>query len=219
MSKGKAMKMFLYLALLFVIGIKNTYAQKIEVNGLFKNSAIVTIDGKQHVLKVGKKYKSGITLISANAKEAVISVKGKKQTYRLSNRIAQTFTVPRKKQLRINSGQHGHYFYRGSINGFSVDFLVDTGASSIAINANTAKRLGISRRMSRGNVYVNTANAKVTGYLVTLREVKLGAIVVNNIEAVIMPNEYPEKILLGNSFLSKCDIKIENGVLVLTSKI
>lgn len=205
--------------LAFVATASAQGASEIEVNGLFKGSAVVTVNGKQRILKVGKKYKDGIKLLSSNTKQAVIEFNGVKKTYRLSNRIAQSFSQPKVKQLRIQSGRHNHFFYKGTINGFAANFLVDTGASAIAINALTAKRMGITRKMSRGDVLVNTANSQVKGYLVTLREVKLGPIVVNNIDAYIMPNEYPKEILLGNSFLSKCDMTVENGVLVLTSKI
>jgi len=195
------------------------FAQTVQVHGLFKNSAVVSINGKQTVLKVGKKNRNGIHLVSATSKEAVIDVNGTVQHFNISQKKSNGYVKPIKNEVRLQAGRNNHFFANGKINGFSAHFLVDTGASSIAINKNTAARMGITKRDSIGELYVNTANSRVRAYAVDLKSVTVGSITLNNVRAVIMPNDHPKEILLGNSFLSKCNMKVSGGVLVLTSKI
>lgn len=206
--------------LVWLLTAQISIAADIEVNGLFKHTAIVNFKGKQKILKVGKKYVHGLTLIKADTKHAIIEYKGTRKEYGISKKISGSYKAPEaKKQMRISAGASDHYFYRGKINGKPAEFLVDTGASAVALNANDARRLGITRKQSLGDVMVNTANSQVRAYRVNLARVTLGTISLTNIEAYVMPNAHPKQVLLGNSFLSKLNMQIENGVLVLTSKI
>jgi len=74
--------------LLFILTVNVSAVDKITVSGLFNDKAVVTIDGKQRLLKVGKPSPEGVLLISANAKEAVIEVDGEQKTYTLGQHIA-----------------------------------------------------------------------------------------------------------------------------------
>ncbi len=196
-----------------------SFAQNVQVHGLFKNSAVVSINGKQSILKVGKKNSNGIHLISATSKEAVIDINGAVKHFNISRKNSNGYVKPIRNEVRLQAGHNNHFFANGKVNGFNAHFLVDTGASTLAINKNTAARMGITKRDSIGELYVNTANSRVRAYAVTLKSVTVGSIKLNNIRAVIMPNDHPKEILLGNSFLSKCNMKVSGGVLVLTSKL
>jgi len=126
--------------LLFFLSVNVFAVDKITVSGLFKNKAIVTIDGKQRLLKVGKPSPEGVLLISANAKEAVIEIDGEQKTYTLGQHIGTSFKKPAGgNTVSIAPDRAGMYEINGSINDFQVKFLVDTGATFISMNKNHAR--------------------------------------------------------------------------------
>jgi aspartyl protease family protein len=105
----------------------------------------------------------------------------------------------------------------GTINGQSVEFLVDTGATTVAMNDVTARALGIDYRAgSRG--LVETASGITEAYAVTLREVGVGSIRLPNVQAVVIRGAQPSRALLGMSFLSRTQIEHAQDMLVLRRK-
>ena len=108
---------------------------------------MVNINNEQHLLKVGESPVSGIKLIKATSKYAVLDVNGKQDKYILGNRVRASYSKAEKKKVIIYSDARGMYKTVGSINGYPVDFLVDTGASVVAINSTMAKRLGIQYKL------------------------------------------------------------------------
>ncbi|GLS27887.1 TIGR02281 family clan AA aspartic protease [Marinibactrum halimedae] len=193
-------------------------ANKITVKGLFAGSAVLEINGQQRLLKQGKTSPEGVKLISANSKMAVVEVSGQRHTLKLSQGIAGAYKAPEKKDVRILSSQGGHFYTNGNINGQSVNFLVDTGATFISMNQSTADRLNIDYRSGR-RAQSHTANGMAQIYVVSLRAVEIGGLVVNNVQASVHLGSSPETVLLGNSFLSKMNMKTEGNVLILSSKI
>ena len=90
----------------------------------------------------------------------------------------------------------------GSINNFSIHFLIDTGASSVALNSVEAKRMGL--KFKKGlPVQATTASGVTRGYAVTLDKVKIGHITLYNVQAVVLQGSFPKDVLLGQSFLSR----------------
>lgn len=194
-------------------------APRIEVKGLFSGSAVVVIDGKQRLLKQGKTSPEGVTLVTANSKQAVVEVEGKRQTLTLSQAIGGTYgAAPEKTEVRLPRVQHGHYMANGNINGLSVRFLVDTGASFIAFNSIEARRLGINYREDGRLSSVRTASGNAPAYEVMLPKVTVGAITLLNVNAVVLEGASPQQILLGNSFLSRVNMRIENSIMILQTK-
>jgi aspartyl protease family protein len=98
------------------------------------------------------------------------------------------------------------YLTTGSVNGYTVDFLVDTGASAIALNAATANRLGIAY-LEAPAAMVKTASGITKAYPVNLDLVQLGDIKLHNIEALVLDGPQPERALLGMTFLGQLEIK------------
>lgn len=119
--------------------------------------------------------------------------------------------------MRINSGSNGHYYTRGYINGKAVEFVVDTGASTIALNSDVANYLGVRYELGR-RLNVETASGIVPGFKVNLLSVAIGDIKVENVEAIVTEGGFPSDILLGNTFLSRIDYAVESGVLILQTK-
>ena len=195
---------------------KNTPIEVIPT-GLFNNSAVVKINGVERILRIGKTSPEGVTLISANARSAEVDINGQHQTLLLNRGVGTRFSAPPIAEARIASQLNGHYFTPGRINNQSVDFLVDTGATSISINSKTADKLGLEYNKSKA-VGVQTAQGTTNAYPVVLNSATVGNVTLNNIEALVLEGDYPTAILLGNSFLSRVDLKVEQGVMVLQSK-
>jgi aspartyl protease family protein len=189
----------------------------VSVQGLFQGGAILSIGGKRHMLRAGERSPEGVLLISADTKAAVLEIEGERQTLGMSRRISTQFARPEKAEVRIQSGRGGHYFTPGRINGHAVDFLVDTGATAISMNLPTAQRLGLNYRAGQ-QIAMTTANGVVTGYRVLLDSVRIGAIELNSVEAVVTMGDFPAEILLGNSYLGRVDLRRENGVLILQAQ-
>jgi len=209
------MKLFPVLLLLFPL---SSLAVEIEVRALFSGAAMFVIDGENQLLKKGQVSRSGVELIEANHKEAVVQINGQTRTLQLSDRISSTFERQENVKVLINMAANRQYITAGSINGRPVRYLVDTGANVVAINANTAKMLGLS--VEDGvKVNASTASDDLQATMVMVEEMVVGDITRNNVQAIIIDGENPKDILLGMSFLQHVDISEKAGLMVLTSKL
>ena len=190
-----------------------------QVVGLFPGAAVVTIDGQRQLLKLGQSGPAGVTLVSADARGAVLRVDGVDRSYGLSREYsADGYAEPQRQQLSIARGMGGHYWTAGSINGQNVQFLVDTGASSVAMNEAQAKRLGLDYQTRGQPMQVNTAGGVVPAWRMTLNSVKVGSLEVLGVEAAIIAGGSPSEVLLGMSFLNRVGWREEQGVLRLQAK-
>jgi len=192
-------------------------ATEVTVQGLFNGSAVLTINGQQKLMKVGGPSVAGVSLVSANSKMAVVEIDGQRHQLAISQRIASDFSKAQVLEVRIQEGRGGHYYTPGRINGVPVDFLIDTGATTIAMNKATAERLGVNYRAGK-QAAAYTAGGMQPIFLVNLARVSIGGIIIDNVEASVHLDESPPMVLLGNSFLKQLEMKKDNGVLVLSSQ-
>jgi len=184
----------------------NSNVLNIVVVGLFSDQAVVEINTKQRLLKAGVTSPEGVTLISANSRYAILEKGGVTERYELGTRISTNFSPPVKQTVVSLWPTNGMYTTPGSVNGYSVDFLVDTGASAIALNAATATRLDLDYLKGK-KVGVKTASGVEVAYHVMLDEVQVGDIKLYNIRAMVLDGEQPERALLGMTFLNQLDIE------------
>lgn len=121
------------------------------------------------------------------------------------------------KSVIMTPGPGGHFFGTFTINGRKTDGLIDTGASVVAINITTARRLGVSTGSLSFNVSVGTANGVVKGARITLDRVEIGTIAIRDVEAMVLPDKSLSGMLVGMSFLNRLSsYRVENGALHLT---
>ncbi len=193
-------------------------ATQVLVVGLFPGAAVLNVDGQRKLVKVGQVGPGGVMVVSADSRGAVLRVDGVERTYNLSREYSDGFAEAQKKQLRVAKGIGGHYWIAGSVNGQSIQFLVDTGATSVALNDEHARRLGIDYRVMGSPLQVSTASGTARGWRVTLDRVKLGELEVLGVDAVVLEGGSPTEALLGMSFLGRVGWKVEQDVLVLESK-
>ncbi len=190
----------------------------IEVMALFKNKAMVSINDEQHLLKVGEPATAGVTLIKSSSKYAVLEVNGERSKYNLGNRVHASYSKTERKKVQIYRDGNNMFKTIGSINGYPVDFLVDTGASVVALNSTLAKRLGIQYKLRGEETIVATASGKALAYSISLDKVKVGEIMLRNIDAVVIDGNDPATPLLGMSYLGRLKLNNEDQYLELEEK-
>ncbi len=107
------------------------------------------------------------------------------------------------RSVIVPRDQRGHFQTDGQIDGQRINFMVDTGASVIALNERSAARIGV--RPSRGDytTTVKTANGSVKAAHTRLAMVEVGGLIVRDVDALVLPDEALSENLLGLSFLSK----------------
>ena len=210
----------LHFFVLLVFATESVMAvEKINVLGLFKDKAIVKIDGKQRVLMAGKASPEGVLLVSANSREAILEINGTRKAYTLGSHIGSKF---KKASGGITStiapDSNGMYWVSGSINGFQISFIVDTGATLISMNKHDAKRIGLNYKLEGRVSSANTASGVSKIYIMKLDRVKVGDIEVRDVEGAIHDSDFPKVALLGNTFLNRVNMKREGQLLQLQSR-
>lgn len=121
------------------------------------------------------------------------------------------------RSVRIAAGRGGHFRVEARLNGAPVDVMVDTGATMVAMNESTARRLGIRLGPADFKYAVNTANGVARVASATLDAIEIGPVRVRNVEATIARDEALSTTLLGMSFLGKLRrYEVDRGTLVLT---
>lgn len=190
----------------------------IVVLGLFKDKAVLTIDGNRRVLKSGERSPEGVRLVSADSEAAVLEVDGRTRRHLLGTHIGSRYTAPSMREVQLWPDAAGMYRTTGSINGRTIDFLVDTGATNVALNANQARRLGIDYRLNGKVGMASTASGMSRYWAVRLDAVRIGDILLRNVDAAILEGNFPTQALLGMSFLGRLEMMREADALRLRQK-
>jgi len=187
-------------------------ATEVELLLVSPQKAIMLVDGKRRVLSVGETSPEGLTLLAIESETAIVALGGETRHLGLARTMTggpapppAAETSKGQREHRIYADNNGMYQATGSINGFPVNFIVDTGATTVVLNAGEARRLGIDYRMNSKIVSVTTASRQERGYLVELRSVKMGSIEVRNVAATVIDGAFPPQALLGMSFLGRLE--------------
>lgn len=198
---------------------QNVWSQDLQilVMGLYRDHAVLEINQQQHFLSVGQRTPEGVTLISANSNQAILDIAGRQGVFELNNRVGAMYSAPVEMPVVSIWPTNGMYLTSGSVNGYTVDFMVDTGASVIAINGETAKRLGVDY-LSANQIGVRTASGVELAYSIELESVQLGDISLENVAAVVIDGPEPQRALLGMSFLNAFDMERKGERLDLRQK-
>ena len=193
-------------------------ATDVTVVGLFPGKAVVTIDrGAPRTLSVGQKTAEGVVLVSVDNRAAVIEVDGKKQSLEMGQHFESSASTGARNAVTLAADTRGHFVADGQVNGGSVRFLVDTGATLVALPASEARRLGIDyEKGTRG--YSSTAGGVVPVYRVKLDSVAVGDIQLLGVDAVVLEGPGMDVSLLGMSFLNRTEMRREGSTLTLTKR-
>lgn len=204
---------FLAACLLGLTGA--TQAADISVLGLFTGKALLVVDGgAPKTYAVGDKIAGAATLVEVDRNGATIEEGGRRSTVALGQYVGTSAGA--KGKVTLSASENGHFIANAQINGGSVRMIVDTGASLIALPAGEARRLGIDYRKGRV-VPVNTANGTVPAYLVRLDSVRVGELELFQVDALVQEGGL-SVVLLGNSFLNRCELQRNGGQMTLTRR-
>ena len=192
-------------------------AQAVSLSGMLGGKALVIVDGSApKTVAAGDSYK-GVKIVSTQGDQAVVEIGGKQHTLRVGDAPASVGGGvgggASGNRVVLTAGGGGHFFTLGQINGKSTQMVIDTGATAVAMSANEAQRLGIEYKSGQA-IQMSTANGVVQGWLIKLNSVRVGDVVVHNVEAAVS-NGSMSVVLLGNSFLTHFQMTRANEQMVL----
>jgi aspartyl protease family protein len=194
------------------------FAQAVSLSGSLGDKALLMINGAPRTVAVGSTVQ-GVKLISMAGGEAIVEVGGERQQLRLGGVQVSLGAAPVEgggSRIVLPAGPGGHFFTQGSINGKAVVFVVDTGATSVTIAQSEADSIGLKYRDGQ-RVMMSTANGTVPAYRITLNSVRVGDVQVYNVDAIVAPASMAQ-VLLGNSFLTRFQMKRDNDTMTLDKK-
>jgi aspartyl protease family protein len=120
------------------------------------------------------------------------------------------------RTVTVRGDRRGHFQVEGSVEGRRMDFVVDTGASVVALRERDAARLGIHPAARDYTASVSTANGVIRAAPVQLSSLEVGGIRVHGLSAMVLPDQALSENLLGMSFLSRVRrFEMANGRLVM----
>ncbi len=134
------------------------------------------------------------------------------EAQRNPNRQLATAATSETPEVRLERNRFGHYVASGTINGFPVEFMLDTGATDVSIPAAVADRIGLDRGR---RAWYQTANGTISAWQTTLDEIRIGPLRLGPVSASINPNGGNGAVLLGMSFLRQLDFSQQGNTLTL----
>nr|WP_236581441.1 TIGR02281 family clan AA aspartic protease [Hydrogenophaga sp. BPS33] len=198
-------------------------AQQVALSGMAGGKALVNIDGASPRFMAPGQSHQGVKLLSLQGEAAVFDINGQRQTLRVGDapvsvgsRGTPGTDTGGRQRIVLTADSRGHFFPSGQINGRAVQFLVDTGASSVILSESDAKRINLDYTKGR-RVIVNTANGNVSGHQVRLDSVRVGDAQVYGVDAIVLPQPMLF-VLLGNTFLTRFQMQRHNDQLVLEKR-
>ena len=194
-------------------------AQSVAMTGSMGSKALLVVDGgTPKALAAGETHR-GVKVVAVRADQVTVEVGGKRQSIDLGGApvsIGGGGGGSGGTQIVLTASSGGHFVTSGSINGRATQFMVDTGATSVALSADEARRMGINYELGdRGQG--STANGVIPIWRITLKSLRIQDVEVYGVEAVVVPSGMPH-VLLGNSFLTRFQMKRENDMLTLTRR-
>ena len=210
-----------WLALAVLATLAPAWAQSVQLAGLAGGKALLVIDGAPPRFLSPGQSAGGVQLVEVRADHAVVEAAGQRLTLRLGESPLASGSDPgaghaSPGRVVLEAGQGGHFVSAGQINGKHVEFIVDTGASVVSLGRPDAERIGLKLDPAQ-RVRLNTANGAVSAFRVQLASVKLGDVTLYDVPAVVLPGTMPY-VLLGNSFLSRFQLRRDNSTLVLDKR-
>jgi aspartyl protease family protein len=157
-----------------------------------------------------------VTLIAADSDRVSLDVDGDRRSLGMGQSFTGGAQSGARQSVALTADARGHFAANGSLNGYPVRFLVDTGATSIAINAAEAQRLGLDYRAGQA-ARVSTAAGVVPAWRVTFNTVKVGGISVDQVDGLVVESGL-DVPLLGMSFLNRMDMKRDGQTMTLTRR-
>jgi aspartyl protease family protein len=191
-------------------------ATEVSVIGYFGDqAAILVIDGgAPRAVRVGQKSPEGVTVLAIDGNRVTLSVDGERRVMQLGNEYLSAHDPDSRENAVLSADTRGHFVADGLVDGSTVRFVVDTGATVVALPAKVAERLGINYHKGLPTM-TQTANGDAPAWRITLDRVKVGSIALDNVDAIVIEHGL-NVALLGMSFLNRVEMRRDGETMVLT---
>ncbi|MFC1883671.1 TIGR02281 family clan AA aspartic protease [Thermodesulfobacteriota bacterium] len=187
--------------------------ESMTYTGLSAKKARFKMSRRSLFLKPGETAPNGAKLVSADENSAVISLSGNLYSYSKGSSTPK----PLPSKVILTRSGDGIFHTKGSINGKPFHFMVDTGATSVAMNSRDARKLKLKYKKGK-KIKVSTASKVETAYVVKLDSVRVGGLYATDVHATVLEGKFPEVVLLGNTFLHKFNIFTRGNSLIMTAR-
>jgi len=196
---------------------------QIKVIALFKNAVMLKYNGKQKMLRKGQSLNKNIQLVSANSHGAVFIIDGKRTELglhdsRISDVPLNANSAQEKFSISIPMNNRGMFLTSGSINGVPVNFLVDTGATLVAMSEQTAKKIGLQYQLYGERSVSSTAAGTTRTWLMPLKKISVAGLELTNVPGAVVKKMDFDEVLLGMSFLRQLNMSNNGQIMKLTKK-
>lgn len=204
------------LALLVTLTAFGAWAQEVGLAGLMGSKAMLMINGGDpQAVRVGDTV-GGVKLVAIQGDQAIVEIGGRKRPLRIGQHAVGAANGDGSGRVILTADGNGHFFTTGNVNGASIRFMVDTGATAIALGPSDARRIGLD--LNRGEKgLVSTANGQVVVTRVMLDTVRIGDVSLHNVEGVVLSAEMPAA-LLGMSFLNRMEMQRDGSTMTLKKR-
>lgn len=191
-------------------------AQEVGLAGVMGNKALLMINGAPpRAVPVGATVE-GVKVLSVQGDGAVVDIAGRKRPLRVGQHAIGVAAAGAGDTVVLTADHQGHFFTTGTVNGVSVRFVVDTGASLISLGASDARRMGLD--FNRGQKGISqTANGQTAISVVKLDSVRIGGITLHQVDAALHQHDMPVA-LLGMSFLNRMEMQRDGSRMTLKKR-
>ncbi len=188
-------------------------AQAVALSGILGSKALLVVDGSApRALAAGESHQ-GVTVVAVGREDATVEVAGQRRRLLMGEAPVSVRSSTAGQRVVLRADSTGHFGGGGAINGRFMQYMVDTGASLVAIGQPDAERLGLAFRSGQP-VLLSTANGQVQGWRIKLDTVRIGDVDVYGVDAVVTPQAMPF-VLLGNSMLAEFQMTRSRSEMVL----
>lgn len=191
----------------------------VSLSAVLGKKVILAVNGQRRILSKGQTTPEGVKLVSYSNRSATLRVNGESVNINIGDApLVSSYKAKDVREFKIYRDSMGMFRAQGLINGKNISFLVDTGATTVAMGWGQAQNLGIDViKESKGQlVKVSTANGITDAYPITLDKVSVGGLEAPYVKALVIKNTDMQDALLGMSYLSRIHVKQEKGVMLLS---
>ncbi len=191
-------------------------AQAVALSGILGSKALLVVNGSAPRGMAAGESHQGVKVVSVGRDDAVLEIDGARRTVRLGEAPVSVGARGASQRIVLAGDSRGHFVSQGEINGRAMQFMVDTGATTVAIGQPDAERMGLNYKSGQP-VRMGTANGVTQGWRLRLDTVRIGDVQVSGVDAVVTPQAMPY-VLLGNSFLSTFQMTRTHDQMVLEKR-
>ena len=184
-------------------------AQDVALAGILGGKALLVVNGSAPRGVAPGESHMGVQVVSVGREDAVVDTAGGRRSLRLGEAPVRVGGSGTGQRVVLKADARGHFVSSGQINGRIMQYMVDTGASTVAIGRPDAQRMGLKFEEQGQSVRMNTANGVAQGWRMRLDSVRVGDVELRGVDAIVTPQPMPY-VLLGNSFLREFEMS-RNG--------